>query len=185
VLRIDRSGLDYQAYYCEENVWRLLDRPEFANSATWAVLVSNEPRDVVTLRQRSGRSGDGLVHWDYHVFAVLADPIEGRVALDLDSDLPFPCRLGRYLEDSFPSGVQRAYHPVFRVMAGGDYVRGLISDRSHMRRPDGSWIAPPPSWPAPGAGSGRVSVLMEWADMRRHKPGDVYDMARMASFAAG
>jgi hypothetical protein len=184
VRRIEREELDYQAYYCEENVWRFLARPELGDAASWAVLVSNPRRDLVLLRQRSGRPLDGLVHWDYHVFAVLADPLEGKVAFDLDSDLPFPCLLGRYLEDCFPAGVQRAFLPRFRVMTGGEYLKGLVSDRSHMRRPDGSWLAPPPPWPEPGAGTGRASVLMEWIDIRRRKPGTVYDMARMASFAS-
>jgi protein N-terminal glutamine amidohydrolase len=185
VQRIERSELDYQAYYCEENVWRLLARPEFAKMASWAVIVSNAPRDLVLLRQLSGRPLDGLVHWDYHVFAVLADPIAGRVAVDLDSELPLPCALGRYLEDSFPEGVQRAFLPHFRVMPGSEYLEALVSDRSHMRRPDGSWIAPPPPWPAPGAGSGRASVLMGWTNVRRRRPGTLYDAARMAAFAAG
>ena len=179
----ERANFDYQAYYCEENVWRLLARPEFTDVASWAVLVSNEARDVVTLRQSSGRFGDGLVHWDYHVFAVATEAVEGRLAFDLDSDLPFPCPLARYLEDSFPSGAQKGCHPVFRVMEGGEYLRSLVSDRSHMRRPDGSWIAPPPPWPAPG--SGRGNVLLEWTDMGSRKPGTLYDMARMASFASG
>jgi hypothetical protein len=57
-----------------------------------------------------------------------------------------------------------------------------------MRRPDGSWKAPPPPWPAPGASaagslSGEPSVLMEWTDMGRRSPGKVYDRAGMAAFA--
>jgi protein N-terminal glutamine amidohydrolase len=185
VQRIERGDLDYQAYYCEENVWRLLARPEFAAMASWAVLVSNVSRDLVLLRQKSGRPLDGLVHWDYHVFAVLTDPVAGRIALDLDSELPFPCALRRYLEDSFPEGVQRAFQPRFRVMQGGEYLKALVSDRSHMRRPDGSWLAPPPPWPAPGEGSGRASVFMGWTNVKRRRPGAVYDLARMAAFAAG
>ena len=177
--------MDYQAYYCEENVWRLLARPEFADMASWAVLVSNAPRDLVLLRQRSGRPLDGLVHWDYHVFAVLTDPVAGRLALDLDSDLPFPSALRRYLEETFPEGVQRAFLPRFRVVSGNEYLKELVSDRSHMRRPDGSWLAPPPPWPAPGEGTGRASVLMGWASIKRRGPGTVYDLARMAAFAAG
>jgi protein N-terminal glutamine amidohydrolase len=181
--RIERAGLAYQAYYCEENVWRLLGRPEFAEIATWAVIVSNARRDVVLLRQLSGRPVDGLVHWDYHVFAVAAEPITGRVALDLDSELPFPCPLSRYLEDTFPEGLPHASAPRFRIMRGSDYLRDFASDRSHMRRADGSWIAPPPSWPAPGMSSGRSSVLMDWTDVGRRQPGALYDAARMAAFA--
>jgi protein N-terminal glutamine amidohydrolase len=182
---IKRSDLDYQAYYCEENVWRLLAGPLFGEAATWGIIVSNASRDLVFLRQRAGRPVDGLIHWDYHAFAVAVDPIEGKIALDLDSDLPFPCALSRYLRETFPGGVQRASAPRFRVLKGSDYVAGLISDRSHMRRPDGSWMAPPPSWPAPGYGSGKPSILMEWTNVGLRSPGALYDGARMAAFAAG
>jgi len=181
VKRIERRDFEYQPYFCEENVWRLLARPEFANSMRWAAIVSNEAREIVTLRQRAGRLGDGLVHWDYHVFGIVADPVRGRIALDLDSDLPFPCQLLRYIHDSFPSGIQKGFLPSFRVMAGEEYVASLVSDRSHMRKPGGGWIAPPPPWPAPG--EGRENVLMAWADMTRKAPGTVYDLVRMASFA--
>jgi protein N-terminal glutamine amidohydrolase len=176
--------LDYQAYYCEENVWRLLSMPEYKEAATWAVLVSNGQRKVVLLRQRAGRPLDGLIHWDYHVFAVVAHPVMGRLALDLDSDLPFPCPLARYLKETFPSDVQRSLAPRFRVMPGGEYAEGLVSDRSHMRRPDGSWMAPPPPWRAPGYGTGKLSTFMEWTDMAKRSPGSVYGGARMAAFAA-
>jgi protein N-terminal glutamine amidohydrolase len=184
VQRIERSSYAYQAYYCEENVWRLLARPEFAGLSTWAVLVSNSERNVVMLRQRSGRPLDGLVHWDYHVFAIITEPIQGRLALDLDSELPFPCPLSRYLDDTFPTDVQKSIAPRFRVLKGQEYVSGLVSDRSHMRRPDGSYIAPPPSWPPPGSGTGKPSILMEWASPARRSPGSVFDFARMAAFAA-
>ena len=184
VIKIERAGLDYQAYYCEENVWRLLARPELQEAATWAVIVSNPVHKVILLRQLAGRPVDGLIHWDYHVFAAIAHPVMGRLALDLDSALPFPCPLARYLADSFPSDVQRAFAPRFRVMKGGDYLAHLVSDRSHMRRPDGSYIAPPPPWPAPGAGSGERSVLMEWIDTGNRSPGAVYESGKMAAFAA-
>ena len=181
--RIERTGLDYQACYCEENVWRLLVGLALGEMATWAVVVSNASRNVVVMRQRSGRPLDGLIHWDYHVFAVAVDPIEGKMALDLDSDLPFPCPLGRYLRDTFPADVQSHIAPRFRVIRGAEYVAELVSDRAHMRRPDGSWIAPPPSWPAPGEGTGKGSNIMEWANMNLRTPGAFYDSARMAAFA--
>ena len=108
----------------------------------------------------------------------------GKLAFDLDSDLPFPCALGGYLAETFPAGVQRAFAPRFRLIGGDDYADNLVSDRSHMRRPDGSWMAPPPSWPAPGSESGKPGNLMEWVDMRRRSPGALYSRARMAAFAA-
>jgi hypothetical protein len=185
VHQIERADLDYQAYYCEENVWRLLFRPEYAAMAGWAVIVSNALRDVVLMRQVAGRPLDGLVHWDYHVFAVVSDSMAGRLALDFDSELPFPSPLSRYLEDTFPRDVQHAYEPRFRVIRGGEYVSGLVSDRAHMRKADGSWIAPPPPWVAPGAGSGKPSDFMAWTDVLVRSPGIVYDSAHMVAFARG
>ena len=179
-----RESLDYQAFYCEENVWRLLARPEFADEPTWAVIVCNVPRDLTLMRQLAGRPIDGLIHWDYHVFAVVTDPIAGKLTLDLDSELPFPCELPRYLEETFPSDVQRAYAPRFRLLDGKEYVSDLVSDRSHMKRADGSWMALPPPWSAPGAESGRPSLLMSWIDADRRSPGALYDTFRMAAFAA-
>lgn len=185
MVRIRRADLDYQAYYCEENVWRLLAGKALGGSVAWAVIVSNPERNVVFLRQRAGRPVDGLVHWDYHVFAVVVDPIAGRVAVDMDSELPFPCPLARYLADTFPADAQHSVRPRFRVLKAEDYVVGFVSDRAHMRRPDGSWIAPPPPWPAPGEGTGRPSLVMIWSDMGRREPGRVYDLAGMSAFAAG
>jgi protein N-terminal glutamine amidohydrolase len=176
--------LDYQAYYCEENVWRLLADRRFGEATAWAVLVSNAARSVVFLRQRSGRPVDGLVRWDYHVFAVVLDPVLGRLAVDMDSDLPLPVPLPRYLRETFPEDAQKSVKPRFRVLSAEDYVVGFVSDRRHMRKADGSWLAPPPPWPAPGSGSGRPSVLMDWADMGRRSPGLVCDGPGMLAFAS-
>jgi len=181
VLSIDRLSLDYQARYCEENVWRLLARSELEGRRSWAVIVSSRSGHVVALRQRAGRPGDGLVCWDYHVFAVVDDFGGTRLALDLDSELPFPCPLAHYLAESFPPTRHPRQRPIFRVIAAADYLTGLASDRSHMHKPDGSYFAPPPPWPAPGAG--RSNTLMAWIDVSSNAPGDLYDLAHMSAFA--
>ena len=181
VLSIDRLSLDYQARYCEENVWRLLARSEFVARRSWAVIVSSQSGQVVALHQKAGRPGDGLVCWDYHVFAVGEDAEGTRLALDLDSDLPFPCPLARYLAESFPSVRHPRRRPIFRVIAAPDYLTGLASDRSHMRKPDGSFVAPPPSWPAPGGG--KSNTLMAWLDVSSNSPGNLYNQAKMIAFA--
>lgn len=181
VLSIDRSSLDYQARYCEENVWRLLARSELAGRRTWAVMVTSQSGYFVALHQRAGRPGDGLVCWDYHVFAVVDDPDGARLAFDLDSDLPFPCPLARYLAESFPPMRPPRRRPMFRVMVAAEYLTGLASDRSHMRKPDGSYIAPPPPWPAPGRG--KSNTLTAWIDVSSASPGVLYDLAHMGNFA--
>ena len=181
MLGIDLPSPDYQARYCEENVWRLLARGELAGRRAWAVIVSSLSGYVVALRQRAGRPGDGLVCWDYHVFAMVEDADGTRHALDLDSDLPFPCPLARYLAESFPpmrdERRQPTFRPIFRVIPAADYLTGLASDRSQMRKPDGSYLAPPPPWPAPGRG--KSNTLMAWIDVSCDSPGVLYDLAQL------
>jgi hypothetical protein len=183
VLSFHRGSLDYQAYYCEENVWRLLARTELAACHSWAVIMSSRSSYFVVLRQSAGRPADGLVCWDYHVFAVVDDPDGQRLALDFDSNLPFPYPLERYLDESFPSIMPVPLQPHFRLIEGQEYLAGLASDRSHMRRPDGSYTATPPPWPAPrGEGPG---TIMSWIDISSSSPGVLYDLARMRAFAVG
>ena len=120
--------------------------------------------------------------WDYHVFAVVEEPDGTRLALDLDSDLPFPCPLLRYLAESFPPMRHRGRRPMFRVIAAADYLTGLASDRSHMRRPDGAYFAPPPPWPAPGRG--KSNTLVSWIGVSCKSPGILYDLPQLCAFAA-
>ncbi|HUW40774.1 MAG TPA: hypothetical protein VMV90_07160 [Rectinemataceae bacterium] len=180
---IERGELDYAPYYCEENVWRLLGRESLKSLRAWALLISNAERRVVFMRQRSGRPVDGLVQWDYHVVALVEGGLEGYLVLDLDSDLQFPCPLGAYLEASFPVDVQSAQAPRFRAMSARDYVVNLVSDRSHMRRPDGSYLAPPPPWAHPGAPRAAKNNLLEWADMGLKKPGNLLSLEALRSIA--
>lgn len=148
---LEPRDLDYCPFYCEENVWRLLGRPEFAALPAWAVAVFADGAPVPVLRQRLGRSGDGLIHWDYHVFALVQ--VEGHfLALDFDSDQAFPSPAPAYLEAAFPPGQDPP--AIFRLMEGGAFLAGFSSDRSHMRFPDGSWRATPPAWPCPAARAG-------------------------------
>ena len=181
MLRIHRPSLDYQAFYCEENVWRLLARQELGACRAWAVIVSSRSGHFVACRQKAGRPVDGLVCWDYHVFAVADAQGVTRLALDLDSDLPFPCPLLRYLEESFLPTARASWQPCFRVIAANDYLANFASDRSHMRRPDGSYLAPPPPWPAPGGE--RTNTFMSWIDVSSGSSGARYDLAQMRIFA--
>ncbi|HOX31953.1 MAG TPA: hypothetical protein PLB91_06450 [Spirochaetales bacterium] len=185
MLIIDRGSFDYVPYYCEENVWRLLGRRELSGLPAWALLVSSPSKDFMLLRQRAGRPVDGLVHWDYHVLALVEDRAAGLLALDLDTELPFPCPAARYLEETFPAERQQSRAtPSLRMIEAADYLAFLVSDRSHMRRPNGSWRAPPPPWPWPGQGSKRPNVLEAWIDMGRREPGRVLGIGELAELAA-
>ncbi|KAI4468031.1 hypothetical protein MML48_2g00017655 [Holotrichia oblita] len=54
----------------------------------------------------------------------------------------------------------------FRVIPAAEFLKEFASDRRHMKRPDGSWIKPPPNYPpistsmalTEGAGEGESSL---------------------------
>ena len=131
---------------------RLLQRGDVQSAC--CVFISNAERRVLMLRQRAGnKRRDGLIVWDYHVITVAAiatvPPVNSPwYVLDVDSTLPFPCPLSTYLQASFPSVAAAHLLPLFRLVPAAAYTAHFASDRSHMRREDGSWYEPPPSWPA-------------------------------------
>jgi hypothetical protein len=182
---------EYVAYYCEENIWRLLTGAgagsgptvDADDTAAWAVLVFGSGPSFPMFRQRAGRRGDGLVFWDYHAFA-LASTEEGAAVLDFDTQLGWGIPASAYLAASFAAAATEAAGPLFRILQGGEYARRLYSDRSHMRAPDGSWLAPPPPWPHPGIGlpEGDRWPLARLVDPGRTGPGELLDLAGFRSF---
>lgn len=175
---LEASEFEYAAFYCEENVWRLLAREELADWETFAVAVLGRGPRVAVYRQKAGRPSDGLVFWDYHVFALAIRGAESFV-LDLDTSLPFATRAREYLEAAFPQGeaasADSRLAPLFRVMPGRDYLSRLSSDRSHMRRPDGSWLAPPPPWDPPVGAAGESWTLAAIRSSNQAGPGLLVD----------
>jgi len=160
-------------YYCEENGWRLTLARDFDG---WAVFVSNAGRSVALLEQKASDRPDGLVIWDYHVFAVSAGDGPALV-WDFDTRLPFPSPLGAYLDASFPTRAGEAFLPRFRLVPGAAYAALLASDRSHMKDASGRYIAPPPPWPCPG--EGRPNNLMRLVDMEDPFAGEVLGIGEM------
>ncbi len=175
--------MEYVPYYCEENIWRRLLVP--APAARWAILIFGRNASFAMLRQRAGRSGDGLVFWDYHAVSLERGGDGLSLIFDYDTELPFGMGAAAYLEASFgPLGGADPYAPLFRVLDGEEYARRLYSDRSHMRAEDGSWLSPPPPWPLPGAG---VAAADRWPlarliDPRREFPGKLFDLRSLKAF---
>ena len=144
-------GVDYAPFYCEENVLRLAAARD--RSTDWVVLLSNATRRIALAGQRRGRDGDGIVVWDYHVILVdrrgEGDASSTKV-IDQDSLLDQPVPVCRYVATTFPWPLYHThpeYAPRFSLVTAPDYRRRFSSDRSHMRRPDGTWHSPPPHWP--------------------------------------
>jgi protein N-terminal glutamine amidohydrolase len=161
------TPFDYAPLYCEENIRRLCDRTEFKAPGVLVAVISNPERRVYMRHQRTGDPPDGSLCWDYHVIG-LRHAAAGWEVWDFGSDLGLCTPSPRYLQASF---VDAAPHPpLFRIVDAETYARELRSDRSHMRRRDGSWTASPPPWPAfdgPGGVDLWSLVDMEAASLGR------------------
>ncbi|KAJ3604636.1 hypothetical protein NHX12_029376 [Muraenolepis orangiensis] len=142
----------YTSCYCEENVWQLCEcvraqSPQLVGEVS-AVFISNLRRTVPLWKQKSGH-GDKPVIWDYHVVLLHQSSRWGKSFIyDLDSVLPFPCRLQLYTDQAFRSdqGLKPAFWRKVRVIPAEVFLKTFSSDRSHMKEA-GGWRMPPPSYP--------------------------------------
>jgi len=141
--------LPYQPYYCEENVWKLLEGDHLSGRERFALVVSNTEGACPMWTQRHSPDPGRPVVWDYHVVALTRDG-DSICLWDLDSELGRPLSLGAWLEGTFPR-VERLpsrFRPRFRIVPAPIYLEVFSSDRSHMRDEEGEWKRPPPEWPA-------------------------------------
>ena len=167
--------LRYQACYCEENVWHLCADPRVPGGPRAVLVVSNAARMVAFFRHRGAPEGLPMV-WDYHV--VLAVHREGGWRVwDLDSELGVDVPLARWVAESF-AGEVKELEPRFRVVEASRYRAELVSDRSHMRGPEGTWSAPPPPWPP--IGEGASNLFARFVDLEAEGPGRVVELAELA-----
>lgn len=85
---------------------------------------------------------------DYHVVLIYA-PDERAVVYDLDTELPFPTFFCKYATETFRSdeALRPEYHRKFRLVSASEYLKTFASNRSHMKREDGTWIKTPPDYP--------------------------------------
>lgn len=165
------SSLRYQACYCEENVWHLCADPRVPAGPKAVLVVSNAARMVAFFRHRGAPEGLPMV-WDYHV--VLAARVDGGWRVwDLDSELGVDVPLPVWTDESF-AGDAPELAPRFRVIEASCYRTELVSDRSHMRGPEGAWSAPPPPWPPIGAGPS--NLFARFVDLNADGPGRVVEL---------
>ncbi|XP_040044367.1 protein N-terminal glutamine amidohydrolase [Gasterosteus aculeatus] len=146
-----REDCVYTSCYCEENVWKLCEFVRSERTAPleelFVVFISNENRKVPLWKQRSGH-GEQPVIWDYHV-VMLQVRRHSSLVYDLDTELSFPCSLKLYAAQALRSDrtIQPTYHRMLRVIPADSFLLNFASDRSHMKKSDGSWGMPPPLYP--------------------------------------
>ena len=175
------AGFRHHPFYCEENVFHLCAHPALGERPRSALFVSGALGGFVMWHQRAARRPGAPLFWDYHVILLVEDPWE---IWDLDSTLGFPVAAAEYLQRSFRADMPTEIAPLFRVVAAAELVRALSSDRSHMRRPDGSFDRPPPPWP-PISAPERGSNLRRFIDMERPFVGEVLSLDALATRVRG
>uniref|UniRef100_A0AAR5PV01 Protein N-terminal glutamine amidohydrolase n=1 Tax=Dendroctonus ponderosae TaxID=77166 RepID=A0AAR5PV01_DENPD len=161
-----QGDCSYVSCYCEENVYKLGEEVTKAHpnelNKCYAVFISNQSRTVPLWRQRAGKNEDRLIIWDYHVIFLYHPEPDKCLVYDLDSELPFPTYVHKY----------------FRVIPAGEFVNDFSSDRRHMKRPDGTWIKPPPNYPAI-TNSSADHNLEDYIQMDHNKgPGEVLNLTQ-------
>lgn len=90
--------------------------------------------------------------WNYHCILLETNTTSTKtVVFDMDSQLPFPYPLDRYLDRTFPSTMDYAaedLEPVFRTVQASAYIENLSNDRSGKEFCDvaNDWIAISPTY---------------------------------------
>ena len=164
----------YTSCYCEENVWKLCEQFQKRGGDTkqlYAVFISSHERQTALWNLKCGGTAD-LQLWDYHVILIKSAP-SGRESIqsttdtvtgvrgheseslvyDLDTSLPFPVSFNQYVKEVLRPELilhlRSAGLPerLFRVVSADAFLEEFASDRSHMRKEDGTWFAPPPTYP--------------------------------------
>lgn len=187
----DRTRLTYTSCYCEENVWKLCeeikrrvaggDIVEDLMFRCFAVFISNPSKSVPIWCQRASKDPRSVpVVWDYHVIFIfrgkgsVKEDNDGQElssstssVYDLDTILPFPESFPVYFDKSFGNEetLKPHFRRFFRVISAEEYLNRFASDRRHMKKPDGSWAMPPPSYSPIIAKDGKTNTINECIDV--------------------
>lgn len=154
----------YQAFWCEENIWHLAQHSAPAGDERFVLVVVGAKAEVACWNQKAAAAGAPLL-WDYHV--VLATRSDGWRIWDLDGRSGCPVSAATWLGTTFPCPelVPARFQPRFAAIRAAEYIQRFGSDRAHMRDANGSWLHPPPPWPAI---SGPSLTLADALQQARH-----------------
>ena len=184
-MQLNRADYEYVSCYCEENVYRLIQRQPSLDG-WFAIFLSNATKKVPVWQQRSA-GPSGHVIWDYHVIACYVPPSAGSssceaadaavaptthvatrsekavIIYDFDTVLPWPCDADVYISQSLKASdypeLKEEFLQIARVCSARDLLCHFASDRRHM---------PPetrPSTPCIMARDGRAHTLPSFLDM--------------------
>ena len=187
----------YQAYFCEENIWHLtkemsgtvlLISNRRKSVAIWQQKLAEETIQVPNYNEENPYLLSNAVLWDYHVIFVGPQAKDAKAVadsnhldsnawvFDFDSVLPFPSPIQAYFEKSFAPRDERLpdhLRPRFRIINSEHYREHFSSDRSHMKNEHGEWTALPPEWPPIQADSKHALKLSQLLNFDSPQGGEV------------
>lgn len=168
---LNTDALDYQPFYCEENIWRLNRSAAFRNTARDVVFITSVSGACPLFGMKASEDAEQAIFWDYHVLLLDRRSTPSHI-WDLDSihgaSQPALAWAQRTLPDC--EHLPSEHHPIFRVVPGEDFERDFTSDRSHMLGSDGAYLHPPPTWPSPSA---KGTCLARYTSAEGEGPGKV------------
>lgn len=108
---IEASEQSYASCFCEENVYRLAEKmlelkqksSTMTTVAFHVIFISNKMKQTPIWCQKAATNPEAEVVWDYHVILCSRDHqnLKNNLVFDLDTVLPYPSPLLRYIEESF------------------------------------------------------------------------------------
>jgi len=176
---VSPPNFTYTSCFCEENVYMLcktLSQVGFAAadaSDLFVVFISNGNQQIPIWRQKNSKDATGLCIWDYHVICIQRDlkREEAAQVWDLDTTLPCPVMLDVYATEALRPWValRSEFTRLYRIVAAPVFLRSFASDRRHMKRSDGTWIALPPQYDCLVGEDGSVHNLGEFLKISEDK----------------
>lgn len=172
-----RDNFQYCAFYCEENIWKLCQEPEFLGKSAFVAFVSNPQKSCAIWHQKAASSAIVPVVFDYHVILLSKDEEQGWLVWDFDTTLDFPVKAETYFHDSFSIGyiVPEEFQSLFRLLTPQEYIHHLSTDCSHMKDEEGKWLQPPPDWESPFQSESGMN-LFQFVQMEEDFIGEVLDL---------
>lgn len=136
----------YTAFFCEENIWHLVNDMEEDDQKKCAILfITNEFKTCALLNQKVAGE-DPYVIWDYHVILHM---LEENTIFDYDTKLANKNTITNYFVNTFgnQNSIPASYRSLIIPIIGNEYIKQFSSDRSHMYDQNNNKIQAFPEWP--------------------------------------
>lgn len=156
--RIRRWRFVIESLKFEDELWRIYDtlhrKTDSVHSESSSPIKSRVDRIAILRLSEATADTTFMISWNYCLWLEGASSFVLRIHSmiydrgDYQVEIAAICLVSGYVLDVSFSLCCSFLFPFrfFRVIPAETYLTTFSSDRRHMRRPDGSWIKPPPSY---------------------------------------